>query len=198
MWVSSRDSSMKRKLATIATIPTGTLTKKIQFQLTCSVMRPPTSGPMASASAETPAQMPIAVPRSFGGNVAAMIESVAGFISAAPAPWSTRAAISSWLEPASPHHSDAAVKTTMPITKMSRRPYASATFPPISMSAANVSAYPVTIHCSSDRSAPRSCWIAGSATFTTVLSSMIMKRPNETAASVNHFRVSSAKIRART
>jgi hypothetical protein len=28
------------------------------------------------------------------------------------------------------------------------------------------------------------------------LSSMIMKRPNDTAASVNHLRVSSAKIRA--
>ena len=35
--------------------------KKIQFQLMCSVIRPPTSGPIASASAETPAQMPIAV-----------------------------------------------------------------------------------------------------------------------------------------
>ncbi len=38
--------------------------------------------------------MPIAVPRCRGGNVAAMIESVAGFISAAPAPCATRAAIS--------------------------------------------------------------------------------------------------------
>ena len=51
-------------------------------------MSPPTSGPIASASADTPAQIPIAVPRSRGGNVAAMIESVAGFISAAPAPCS--------------------------------------------------------------------------------------------------------------
>ena len=39
---------------------------------------------MARASADVPAQMPIAVPRWCGGNVAAMIESVAGFISAAP------------------------------------------------------------------------------------------------------------------
>ena len=37
---------------------------------------------------------------------------------------------------------------------------------------------------------PRSRWIAGSATFTTVLSSMIMNSPNETAASVNHLRFS--------
>ena len=43
---------------------------------------------------------------------------------------------------------------------------------------------------------PRSRWIDGSATFTTVLSSMIMNSPNDTAASVHHFRLSSAKIRA--
>ncbi len=51
------------------------------------------SGPIASASAETPAQIPIAWPRCFGGNVATMIESVAGFISAAPTPCTARAAI---------------------------------------------------------------------------------------------------------
>src|SRR6478752_4135775 len=44
----------------------------------------------------------------------------------------------------------------------------------------------------------RSRWIDGSATFTIVLSSMIMKRPNETAPSVHHFLFSSAKILART
>src|SRR5256885_7431835 len=44
---------------------------------------------------------------------------------------------------------------------------------------------------------PRSRWIAGSATFTTVLSSMIMKRAKQRAPSVHHFRFSSAKILAR-
>ena len=44
----------------------------------------------------------------------------------------------------------------------------------------------------------RSRWIDGSATFTIVLSSMIMKRPNATAPSVHHFLFSSAKILART
>src|SRR5262245_2831915 len=43
---------------------------------------------------------------------------------------------------------------------------------------------------------PRSSWIDGSATFTTVLSSMIMKRPTETAAKVHHLRFSGAKSRA--
>ena len=87
-----------------------------------------------------PAQMPIAVPRCLGGKVAAMIDRVAGFISAAPAPCTTRAAISCSSEPESPQASDASVKMTMPTTKISRRPYASASLPPISISAANVSA----------------------------------------------------------
>ena len=51
-----------------------------------------------------------------------MIESDAGFMRAAPAPWTTRAAMSSWPELARPHHSDANVKTTIPMMKMSRRP----------------------------------------------------------------------------
>ena len=76
----------------------------------CSVIRPPTSGPIASASAETPAQMPIAIPRCRGGNVAVMIESVAGFISAAPTPCTTRAPISMPALVARPQTSDDAVK----------------------------------------------------------------------------------------
>src|SRR5439155_12064288 len=44
----------------------------------------------------------------------------------------------------------------------------------------------------------RSFWIEGSATFTTVLSSMIMNRPTATAASVHHFLFSGVKRRAFT
>ena len=85
-------------------------------------MRPPARGPIARASAEVPAQMPIAVPRSRGGKVAAMIESVAGFMRAAPAPCKTRAAMSISPELARPHRSEAMVKTTIPMTKINRRP----------------------------------------------------------------------------
>ena len=70
--------------------PDGTLTKKIQFQLNVLRDQAPASGPMARAIADTPAQIPIAIPRSRGGNVAVMIDSVAGFITR-PAPWRTRA-----------------------------------------------------------------------------------------------------------
>ncbi len=72
---------------TMPSTPTGTLMKKIQLQFAFSVSTPPTSGPIASAIAETPAQMPIAVPRCLGGKVAVMMPSVAGFMIAAPTPW---------------------------------------------------------------------------------------------------------------
>ena len=61
-------------------------------------------------------------------------------------------------------------------------------------SAANVSAYAVTIHSSEEIDMWRLRSIDGSATFTIVLSSMIMKRPKATAASVHHLRFSSARM----
>src|SRR5438105_1564796 len=51
-----------------------------------------------------------------------MIESVAGFIIAAPTPCTLRAAISEAAPPASPHQSEAPVNTTRPALKMARRP----------------------------------------------------------------------------
>jgi len=89
----SRDSVITSLATTMPRMPTGTLMKKIQLQLICWVITPPTSGPIASAIADVPAQIPIAIPRWRGGKVAVMIESVAGFISAEPTPWATRAPI---------------------------------------------------------------------------------------------------------
>ena len=113
---------MNAGIAIRPSTPTGTLTKKIQFQFTCWVSRPPTSGPIASAIAETPAQMPIALPRSRGGKVAVMIDSVAGFISAPPSPCTTRAPISVPPFDARPQARLAPVKIARPTMKMRRRP----------------------------------------------------------------------------
>ena len=49
---------------TNAAMPTGTLMKKIQPQCRCWLMKPPTSGPKASASAPIAVHAPIAVVRS--------------------------------------------------------------------------------------------------------------------------------------
>ena len=136
----SRDSVITSQETTIPRIPTGTLMKKIQFQLIVSTITPPTSGPIASAMAETPAQMPIAWPRSRGANVAVMIESDAGFISAAPTPWTMRAPIRKPAFGARPQASEEAVKIPIPTMKISFRPYRSPSLPPVIRSAANVSA----------------------------------------------------------
>ena len=56
----SRDSRIANWETTIPRIPTGTLMKKIQFQFRYCTIKPPPSGPIASARAETPAQIPIA------------------------------------------------------------------------------------------------------------------------------------------
>src|SRR3954447_11423502 len=53
--VSSRDSRVANSVTATATTATGTLRKKIARQLTSSVSQPPTSGPTASAIADTPA-----------------------------------------------------------------------------------------------------------------------------------------------
>ncbi len=42
-------------------------------------------------------------------------------------------------------------------------------------------------HCRSEKLPPRSCWIFGSAVFTTVMSSKSMKVATQTAPSVHHF-----------
>ncbi len=152
----SRDSSMKMRAAKTPSTPIGTLMKKIQLQLMCCVITPPISGPIASAIAETPAQIPIAIPRCRGGNVAVMIESVAGFISAAPMPCTVRAPISRPAPFASPHASDEPVKTTRPTMKIRRRPSRSASLPPVSSNTPNVNAYALTTHSSSEIVIPRS------------------------------------------
>src|SRR5689334_12313809 len=84
--VSSRDSRVANSVTATAPTATGTLMKKIARQDTYWVSAPPTTGPSASASAETPAHVPIARPRSDGGKVLEMIERVPGIMKAAPMP----------------------------------------------------------------------------------------------------------------
>ena len=84
--VSSRDSRAANRVTATATTAIGGLMKKIARQLTSWVRKPPTTGPIASASALTPAHVPIAVPRSSAGNAWVMIDSVAGIMNAAPIP----------------------------------------------------------------------------------------------------------------
>ena len=106
-------------------------------------------------------------------------------MSAAPSPWTIRAPIRISALPARPHASEDAVKTARPTMKIRRRPSMSASFPPVSISTANVA---VAVHD------PLELGDGGSEValdrrkrqMTIVLSSMIMNRPKVTAPSVNH------------
>ena len=113
--------------------------KKIARQVTSSVSQPPTSGPSASAIAETPAQVPIALPRSAGGKALVMIESVAGIISAAPTPCSARDGDQPALGGREADRRRATAKTTTPIRKTLRRPKMSPSRPPVTSSTAKLS-----------------------------------------------------------
>src|SRR5437764_15273650 len=78
-----------------------------------------------------------------------------------------------------------------PETNMRRRPKMSPRRPPVTSRTAKLSVYALTVHSRLERLAPRSFWIDGSATFTTVLSSMIMNRAKHIAASGHHVRLPS-------
>ena len=120
--------------------PTGTLMRKIQPQWRCWLIRPPSAGPAARASAPAAAQMPMAMLRSLTlVNVAMMMASVAGMSRAAPMPWMARLAMSTPPLPASPATSEDSVKTAMPARNSLRRPNTSASLPPTSSSPATVS-----------------------------------------------------------
>jgi len=98
-------------------------------------------------------------------------DSAAGETNAPAAPWTMRAAMSISGHWARPHASDATANSTRPAASSRRRPSRSASRPPASNSEPNVSAYPVTIHCSSAAGMCRSSWIFGNATLTMLKSS---------------------------
>ena len=100
-------------------------------QLTDSVRKPPSTGPMASARADTPAHVPIALPRSCAGKAFVMIDSVAGIISAAPTPWTARPATSHESVGERPMAALDAAKITTPARNIRRRPKMSPRRPPV-------------------------------------------------------------------
>ena len=137
--VSSRDSRVANSVTTTAPTATGRLRKKIALQDTYSASAPPTTGPMASASAETPAQVPIALPRSSGGKALVMIDRVAGIMKAAPAPWTARPATSRPWSGARPIAALDSANTTTPNRNIRRRPKMSPSRPPVTSRTAKVS-----------------------------------------------------------
>ena len=141
---------------------------------------------------ETPVQMPIALPRSSAGNSSVTIASVAGISSAAPIPCAMRESSAHVASGARPTPALATVKIATPSRNIRRRPKMSHRRPPVTSITASVSVYPLTIHCSVTVVVCRLRWIAGSATLTAVLSSMIMKRAPHIAPSAHQRRLPAA------
>ena len=91
---------------------------------------PPTTGPRAMDSPDTPSQTPIALARSFGAlNTFVMMPSAAGLSMLPPTPCSTRKAMSQDSDGARLHSHDPSVNKLRPTWKMVRRPILSATAP---------------------------------------------------------------------
>jgi hypothetical protein len=104
---------------------------------------------------------------------------------AAPTPWATRAAIRNATEFATAHAALAKTNTASPKRKPLRTPILSASEPASRSSDANATVYPSTTHCAIEGEPPRFAPIAPSATFTIVASSVIIKKPAETAANAS-------------
>ena len=115
--------SISLTASTVVSTPIGRLTKKIQCQLIAWVRTPPASRPIEPPADATKAYMPIALACSRGsGNSVTIMPRITAEVSAPPTPWMNRAITSTSWDPASPHSTEAAVKTISPATKMFRRP----------------------------------------------------------------------------
>jgi hypothetical protein len=170
-----------------ANTPIGTLTRKIARQFQSVVIRPPSTGPAATAMPVIAPQMPKAVPRSLPRKLWPSSASEVANTTAPPMPWPHRDRMSisgSW---ARPHSRDPSVKIVSPIANSRLRPYRSASTPEVSSSDARVRAYASRVHWTSLKDACSPDWIAGWATTTMVTSSSSMKVPRQTAIRAHHF-----------
>ena len=160
--------------------------KKIQGQERSWVRAPPTTRPTALPPMAIAAQTPSAFARSAPSwKVVVMMASAAGEMNAAPKPWSARDPISIPELVASPSRSEAAVKTTRPKRNSLLRPSRSPARPPSRRKPPKTRVYAFTIHCRFASDRPRSFWIEGSATFTTVASSTTMNWAKQTRTRIS-------------
>ena len=164
--------------------PTGTLTRNTARQLVNWTRTPPSTWPETKPMEETAPYRPMARVRSGpSGKLVVMSESAAGATMAAPAPWMTRAAISStgsWARPPARLARENAIRPAMNIR---RRPSRSAARPPRMSRPPNEMAYPVTIHCTASGGMASSRSMEGRATFTMLKSRTTMNAATRIRAS---------------
>jgi hypothetical protein len=170
----------------------GTLMRKIQRQ-SRRVSRPPTIGPEVDATEPPNAQTATARPRwTVSGYDWLIRVRVAGMITAAAAPWTSRATTSRPSVGAAPQVTDATVNSATPTVKARRAPNLSARDPEDRSRAANSRVYPSTTHCRPVMPPPRPSRIDGRATLTTTASRVTTKKPRIAAARAKAARGSAA------
>ena len=122
----------------IPSAATGRFIQKITRQ-SISTSRPPTSGPIASATAETAAQIPSARGCFSAGKALQTRASESASIGAAPTPCRTRPRIRVCWSPAAPETTEPRAKTAVPRMKTRLRPNMSPSRPAVTTSTAIVS-----------------------------------------------------------
>lgn len=126
------------RAATSVAADTGRFTQKTHRQLATAVRSPAISGPIERNALEIAARSPTARPCSPGGKAATTTASDAGIITAAPTPWTARAAISASPEGAIPAAADASANTVTPTANSRTGSNMSARRPPTATKAASV------------------------------------------------------------
>ena len=137
---SLRLSGSRRVAISAAAMPIGTLTNSTHSQPAHSVSMPPSSTPAAPPEPATAPQTPSALLRSApSSKISVTSDRAAGDSSAAPRPWTARAAINQTSFWASPPASEAPANRIRPAMNMRRRPSRSAMRPPSSRKPPKVS-----------------------------------------------------------
>ena len=186
-----RVAGRSRSESAYTAMPTGMFTMKTACHPKTLVRMPPRSTPTLPPPAEMKPTTPMAFARSAGSVKSdIMSDRPAAETTAPPRPCAARAATRMGCDDEIPAANDAAVKMPMPATKSFRRPYRSPRRPPRRRNPPKKSMYAFTTQASEASVKPRSVRIDGSATFTMVVSSTIMKLPRQ--------RTTKASQRART
>src|SRR5581483_687372 len=168
-------------------MPTGTLMKKIQGQLSDDVSTPPSRTPTAAPLPEAAPHRPSARFRSRPSrNVVMRSDRPAGANSAPPSPSNARNPTSEPDDHASPQSTEAREKTATPAMNSRRRPSRSARRPPSSRKPPKTIAYALITHWRLACEKCRSDLIAASATFTIDTSRTTMNCAATTRARAAH------------
>lgn len=169
----SRDSLTAHSTPMMMRMPRGTLMPNAHRHENAVVSHPPRSGPTAAMPPIVEPQTAKAMPRSRPRKVAFSSDRVLGSIIAPPTPCTRRAPINRSAVGAKAAPTDAAAKSTTPISSSRRRPNRSARLPNSSSSEAKTRVYASCTHCTWVDERSSSSTIAGTATLTMVESTMM-------------------------